>query len=129
MKKTVVGMLAMSQEDLLRALRRLPRRAAQGRHRQEPRAALVQEGQGRQRDRRRHAQAGPERLEKIIGYGTEGGMVNFDDILTKEEIALMARTSRTPGCAARVQLQGHEGFLEAAVPVDQRPTKQMNKST
>lgn len=33
---------------------------------------------------------GQGRLEKIISYGTEGGMVNFDDILTKEEIANMA---------------------------------------
>jgi len=34
---------------------------------------------------------GQTRLEKIIGYGTDGGMVNFDDILTKEEISLMAK--------------------------------------
>mgnify|MGYP001810893823 CR=1 FL=1 len=38
---------------------------------------------------------GQNRLEKIIGYGTDGGMVNFDDILTKEEITLMTR-----GCTA-----------------------------
>jgi nitrite reductase (NO-forming)/hydroxylamine reductase len=31
------------------------------------------------------------RLEKIIALGTEGGMVNYDDILTKEEINIMAR--------------------------------------
>ena len=29
---------------------------------------------------------GTKRLENIIAYGTEGGMVNYDDILTKEEI-------------------------------------------
>ncbi|MDO9460427.1 MAG: c-type cytochrome, partial [Alphaproteobacteria bacterium] len=29
---------------------------------------------------------GTARLEKIIALGTEGGMVNYDDILTKEEI-------------------------------------------
>ena len=33
---------------------------------------------------------GQERLEKIITIGTEGGMNNFDDILTKEEIAKLA---------------------------------------
>ncbi len=33
---------------------------------------------------------GQERLEKILTYGTEGGMNNFDDIFTKEEISLMA---------------------------------------
>jgi nitrite reductase (NO-forming)/hydroxylamine reductase len=34
---------------------------------------------------------GQSRLEKIITYGTEGGMNNFDDILTKAEITLMAK--------------------------------------
>ena len=34
---------------------------------------------------------GQGRLEKIIGYGTDGGMVNFNDILTKEELTLMAK--------------------------------------
>ncbi|WP_295539706.1 c-type cytochrome, partial [Thiolapillus sp.] len=33
---------------------------------------------------------GQKRLEKIITYGTEGGMNNFDDILSKSEISLMA---------------------------------------
>ena len=33
---------------------------------------------------------GQERLEKIIQYGTEGGMNNFDDILSKDEIKKMA---------------------------------------
>ncbi len=34
---------------------------------------------------------GTERLEKIITLGTEGGMNNFDDIFSKEEINLLAR--------------------------------------
>ena len=33
---------------------------------------------------------GQERLEKIITLGTEGGMNNFDDIFTKEEITMLA---------------------------------------
>lgn len=33
---------------------------------------------------------GQERLEKIIAFGTEGGMNNFDDILTEQEIKDMA---------------------------------------
>ncbi|MCP4047586.1 MAG: nitrite reductase [Gammaproteobacteria bacterium] len=33
---------------------------------------------------------GQERLEKIIAIGTEGGMNNFDDIFTKEQIADLA---------------------------------------
>ncbi len=34
---------------------------------------------------------GQERLEKIITLGTEGGMNNFDDIFSKEEITLLAK--------------------------------------
>ncbi|MCP5303741.1 MAG: c-type cytochrome, partial [Pseudomonadales bacterium] len=33
---------------------------------------------------------GQERLEKIISFGTEGGMNNFNDILSPDEIKLMA---------------------------------------
>ena len=34
---------------------------------------------------------GQARLEKILTFGTEGGMNNFDDIFSKEEISLMAQ--------------------------------------
>ncbi len=34
---------------------------------------------------------GTERLAKIITYGTEGGMNNFDDIFSKEEIDMLAK--------------------------------------
>jgi nitrite reductase (NO-forming)/hydroxylamine reductase len=34
---------------------------------------------------------GTDRLQKIITYGTEGGMNNFDDIFSKEQINLLAR--------------------------------------
>jgi len=33
---------------------------------------------------------GQKRLEKIITYGTEGGMNNFDDILSKDEISMIS---------------------------------------
>jgi len=33
---------------------------------------------------------GQKRLEKIIALGTEGGMNNFDDIMTKKEISMLA---------------------------------------
>ncbi len=33
---------------------------------------------------------GQKRLERIIAYGTEGGMNNFDNILSKEDISLLA---------------------------------------
>ncbi len=35
--------------------------------------------------------AGTNKLQKIITYGTEGGMNNFDDIFTEDEINLLAR--------------------------------------
>ena len=34
---------------------------------------------------------GTKRLARIIQLGTEGGMNNFDDVMTKEEIQLMAK--------------------------------------
>jgi len=34
---------------------------------------------------------GQKRLEKILTYGTEGGMNNFNDIFSKDEITLMAK--------------------------------------
>ncbi len=33
---------------------------------------------------------GQKRLEQIISYGTEGGMNNFDDIFSKDEISLLS---------------------------------------
>jgi nitrite reductase (NO-forming)/hydroxylamine reductase len=71
---------------------------------------------------------GSSRLEKIIGYGTEGGMVNFDDILTKEEIALMAKyIQTTPDVPPEFSMKDMESTWKLIVPVDKRPTKQMNK--
>jgi len=70
---------------------------------------------------------GQNRLEKIIGYGTEGGMVNFDDILTKEEIALMAKyIQSTPDVPPEYSLKDTMDSWKLMVPVDKRPTKQMN---
>ena len=34
--------------------------------------------------------SGQKKLEKIISYGTEGGMNNFDDIFSKKEISMLA---------------------------------------
>jgi nitrite reductase (NO-forming)/hydroxylamine reductase len=68
------------------------------------------------------------RLEKIIGYGTEGGMVNFDDILTKEEIALMAKyIQNTPDVPPEYSFKETMDSWKVIVPVEERPTKQMNK--
>ncbi|MGB8546202.1 MAG: cytochrome D1 domain-containing protein, partial [Azonexus sp.] len=66
--------------------------------------------------------------EKIIGYGTDGGMVNFDDILTKEEIALMSKyIQNTPDVPPEYSLKDQLDSWKVIVPVDKRPTKQMNK--
>jgi len=70
---------------------------------------------------------GQSRLEKIIGYGTEGGMVNFDDILSKEEIALMAKyIQTTPDVPPEYSFKETTESWKVMVPVDQRPKKQMN---
>jgi len=71
---------------------------------------------------------GQARLEKIIGYGTDGGMVNFDDILTKEEIALMAKyIQNTLDVPPEFSLKDQLDTWKVIVPVDKRPKKQMNK--
>src|SRR5690606_7555341 len=71
---------------------------------------------------------GTDRLEKIISYGTEGGMVNYDDILTKEEINLMARyIQNAPPIPPEFSLKDMTDSWKLIVPVDKRPTKQMNK--
>lgn len=71
---------------------------------------------------------GQQRLEKIIGYGTDGGMVNFDDILTKEELTLMAKyIQNTPDVPPEYSFKDTMDSWKVMVPVDKRPTKQMNK--
>ena len=71
---------------------------------------------------------GTGRLERIIGYGTDGGMVNFDDILTKEELNLMARyIQNTPDVPPEFSLKDQLDSWNVIVPVDKRPNKQMNK--
>ena len=70
---------------------------------------------------------GTKRLEKIIAYGTEGGMVNFDDIMSKEEINLMARyIQNVPDVPPEFSMADMKKTWKVIVPVDQRPTKQMN---
>ncbi len=71
---------------------------------------------------------GTPRLEKIIALGTEGGMVNYDDILTKEEINIMARyIQHVPDVPPEFSLKDMEASWKLLVPVEQRPKKQMNK--
>jgi nitrite reductase (NO-forming)/hydroxylamine reductase len=71
---------------------------------------------------------GQQRLEKIIGYGTDGGMVNFDDILTKEEIALMSKyIQNQPDVPPEFSLKDQLESWKVMMAVKDRPTKQMNK--
>jgi nitrite reductase (NO-forming)/hydroxylamine reductase len=70
---------------------------------------------------------GTKRLEKIIAMGTDGGMVNYDDILTKEEINIMARyIQHTPPIPPEFSLKDMMDSWKLIIPVDKRPTKQMN---
>jgi len=71
---------------------------------------------------------GTARLEKIIALGTEGGMVNYDDILTKDEINIMARyIQEVPDVPPEFSLKDMADSWKLIVPVEQRPKKQMNK--
>ena len=45
--------------------------------------------------------AGRPRIQKILSYGTEGGMPNFDDIPSKKQIADMSQFLQMPPHAAR----------------------------
>jgi len=70
---------------------------------------------------------GQQRLDKIIGYGTDGGMVNFDDILTKDEISLMSKyIMNPPDVPPEYSFKDTMDSWKLIVPVDQRPKKQMN---
>lgn len=71
---------------------------------------------------------GQGRLEKIIGYGTEGGMVNFDDILTKDEISLMAKyIQETPDAPPEWGMKEMMDSWKLVVKPEDRPKKPMNK--
>jgi nitrite reductase (NO-forming)/hydroxylamine reductase len=71
---------------------------------------------------------GTARLEKIIALGTEGGMVNYDDILSKEEINIMARyIQNVPDVPPEFSLKDMEASWKLLVPVAERPVRQQSK--
>lgn len=71
---------------------------------------------------------GQSRLEKIITNGTEGGMVNFDDILTKEEIANMATyIQQKPDSPPEFGMKDMLASWKLIVKPEDRPKKQLNK--
>ncbi|MEA3291461.1 MAG: cytochrome D1 domain-containing protein [Pseudomonadota bacterium] len=60
---------------------------------------------------------GTERLAKIITFGTEGGMNNFDDIFSAEEINLLARYIQheppiPPEMSLELMKERHEVFVD-----------------
>ncbi|MFA7432978.1 MAG: cytochrome D1 domain-containing protein [Gemmobacter sp.] len=70
---------------------------------------------------------GQSRLENIIAYGTDGGMVNFDDILTSEEISQLATyIQMEPDTPPEWSLADMLASWKLIVPVEDRPTEQMN---
>jgi nitrite reductase (NO-forming) / hydroxylamine reductase len=71
---------------------------------------------------------GHDRLVKIISYGTEGGMVNFDDILTKDEISLMATyIQATPDTPPEWGMKDMMNSWKLVIKPEDRPKKQMSK--
>jgi nitrite reductase (NO-forming)/hydroxylamine reductase len=74
------------------------------------------------------AKLGQRRLETIIALGTDGGMVNFDDILTKEEIATMAKyLQHPPDVPPEWGMKEMMASWKLIVPPEKRPKKQMNR--
>ena len=74
------------------------------------------------------AKLGQARLEKILANGTDGGMVNFDDILTKDEIRDMATyIQMTPDVPPEWGIKDMTASWKVQVKPEDRPKKQMNK--
>ncbi len=70
---------------------------------------------------------GQQRLERIIALGTDGGMVNFDDILSKDEIRDLATyIQMTPDVPPEWGIKEMTASWKLIVPPEKRPTKQMN---
>ncbi len=73
------------------------------------------------------AKLGTARLEKVLSYGTEGGMPNFDDILSKKEISNLAQYLQMPAEAPPAGgMKQMKDSWKLHVPVAERPTKKMN---
>jgi nitrite reductase (NO-forming)/hydroxylamine reductase len=67
---------------------------------------------------------GQSRLEKILTNGTEGGMPNFDDILTKDEIKNVASyIQMTPDTPPEWGMKELKASWKVVVPPEKRPTK------
>lgn len=70
---------------------------------------------------------GQERLEKIIALGTEGGMNNFDDLFTEQEIANMATfIQMEPPVPPEMSLEQMRSYTKEYVAPKDYPTKPMH---
>ena len=71
---------------------------------------------------------GTKRLDKIISLGTDGGMVNFDDILTRDEIAQMANyIQQTPDVPPEWGMKEMMNSWKLVVKPEDRPKKPLSK--
>lgn len=72
-------------------------------------------------------QKGQTRLEKIIAYGTEGGMNNFDDLFTKQEITNMATfIQMEPPVPPEMSLEQMRSHTKEYIAPKDYPTKPMH---
>jgi len=70
---------------------------------------------------------GQKRLEKILTYGTEGGMNNFDDIFSKDEIKLMATYIQiTPPVPPEMSISLMKERTKVFIQPKDYPTKPMH---
>ena len=70
---------------------------------------------------------GQKRLEKIIALGTEGGMNNFDDLFTKQEISNMATfIQMTPPVPPEMSLEQMRSHTKEYVAPKDYPTKPLH---
>ncbi|WP_206485639.1 cytochrome D1 domain-containing protein [Thalassotalea sp. G2M2-11] len=70
---------------------------------------------------------GQKRLEKIIALGTEGGMNNFDDLFTKQEISNLATfIQMEPPVPPEMSLEQMRGHTKQYVELKDYPTKPLH---
>ncbi len=70
---------------------------------------------------------GQERLEQIISYGTEGGMNNFDDIFSSEEISMLSTyIQMEPPVPPEMSLDMMKEHTKQFVALKDYPTKPMH---
>lgn len=70
---------------------------------------------------------GQQRLERIIAFGTEGGMNNFDGIMSKEDIKMLATyIQMEPPVPPEMSLAQMKARTKVHVPLKDYPTKPLH---